>query len=353
MINNIIIYALKSSILFSFNIILVMVVQGTVFARHNRYAKALWIISIIHAFLPYGLFNFQLKRKQAYQISHSVRESTETHSNLFLVIAIIWLIGVAVVIAREVKAHYVIKDMFQRALYLPEEKIYLSGDVESAFTYGIFRPRILVSYMLDLDTMDLVLRHEREHIRHGDNFLKLCYMIVLAVNWFNPLAWIGKAHLDRLLELCCDGYAVEDFPEERQKEYMKCLVEQAVGDDNGSMTTCGFLFRKSELYCRVCNIFNMRIVSVLRDILVNLAMIACVLALSTGIQQGVNHIKIIYVGDEENWQAGDNLIYPHGISDLPDDVDYIYEINYYGEDGATQIFYDDRGRSTAIFTNEQ
>lgn len=353
MINNIILYVLKSSVLFSLNIILVMLVQGTIFKRHNLYAKALWIISIIHAFLPFGFLNIQLKRKQAYPISHSVREGTEMKSNLFLVFAIIWLLGVVIIVAREIRAHFVIKKLFRRALYLPDEKIYLSGDVDSAFTYGIFRPRILVSYRMDLDTRDFVLRHEREHIRHGDNFLKLCYMVVMVVNWFNPLVWIGKAHLDRVLELCCDSYAVEDFTKKQRKEYMHCLLEQAVNDDDGPMIACGFLFRKSELYCRIRNILNMNIVDVLRNILVNLAMIACVLALLTGIQQGVNHIEKIYVGDEENWREGDSLCYPYGENDLSEDMIYHDMVEYYSEDGTMQIFYDDRGQSTATFINVQ
>lgn len=274
-------------------------------------------------------------------------------SILFLVLAIIWLIGVAFIIVREIRVHFVIKKLFRRALYLPDEKIYLSGDVDSAFTYGIFRPRILVSYRIDLDTRDFVLRHEREHIRHGDNFLKLCYMIVMVVSWFNPLVWIGKAHLDRVLELCCDSYAVEDFTKKQRKEYMDCLLEQAVNDDDGPMIACGFLFRRSELYCRIRNILNMSIVDVLRNILVNLAMIACVLALLIGIQQGVNHIEKIYVGDEENWQEGDGMCYLQGENALPEDVEYIYEINYFSEDGATQIYYDDRGQSKATITNVQ
>ncbi len=355
MINNIVLYVLKSCILFSFDVIIILLVQDTVFKRHKLYVRVLWIISIIHAFLPYGLFNIQLNRKQANDIRQTVREGTKMRSSLLFVLAVIWLIGVIVVIAKEVRIHFVIKKVLRRAIYLPDDDIYISCDVDGAFTYGVFRPKIIMSYRIDLDTRDYVLRHEREHVGHGDNFLKLCYMIVMVVNWFNPLVWKGKKNLDSVIELCCDGYVVQDFTGEQKEAYMKCMLEQSVRSDEESAIASGFLHRKSEIFSRIEHLCDKCDAHALSSVAVNLAMIVCVLALSVGIQQGENRTYVSYVSyvEESSFiMDNENLVYPRGINEqFENEKHVICVINAdFSGDYDKQIFYNDRGEVIVAFT---
>lgn len=352
MINNIVLYVLKSCILFSLDVVIISLVQNTVFKRHKLYVKALWIISIIHAFLPYGLFNIQLNRRQANEIRQTVREGTQLQRPLLLVLAIIWLIGVIAVIAKEVRVHFVMKKVLRRAIYIPDDDIYISSDVDGAFIYGVFRPKIIMSYRIDLDTRNYVLRHERQHIGHGDNFLKLCYMIVMVVNWFNPLVRKGKKELDCLIELCCDGYTVQDFTKEQKEEYMKCMLEQSVCCDEEPTIACGFLHRKSEICSRIAHICGMRAAHALSYVAINLAMLVCVLALSVGIQQGENRTYVSYAEESAFIEDSENIVYPHGKNErfeVDKHVICIINVDFSG-DCDTQVFYNDRGEVVANFT---
>ena len=354
MLSSVIWYLIKSSILFTMNIAFVMVVQNTVFKRHCFLVKALWILSILHAFLPFGIFNIQLKRKHVNVIGRVVRENSVTRSKLSLALACIWLAGVIIVIAREIFCSVAFKKLIRKSMYLADEKIYMTRYIDGAVTYGILRPKIVVSYLLDLDTRDYVVRHEREHIRHRDNFLKFCYMMVATINWYNPLVWLGKKNLDRVVELCCDRYVVLDFSKKQKREYSKCLFMLAVGDIMEPMTASGFMGMKSELYNRMKSVHDNHIVTGIRYVLLNLAMIASVLVMLVGIQQGVEHVQTVCV-DASEFESEDG-VYPHGKKNYDGEavkikysINYIYDFNCDDE----VILYDDRGQIGATYTNVQ
>lgn len=356
MLSSIIWYFFKNSILFTMNIVFVMVVQNTVFKRHCFLVKVLWILSILHAFLPFGIFNIQLKRKQVNVIGRMVSENSVTRSKLSLALACIWLAGVIIIIAREIFRSVAFKKLIRKSMYLADEKIYMTRYIDGAVTYGILRPKIVVSYLLDLDTRDYVVRHEREHIIHRDNFLKFCYMMVAIINWYNPLVWLGKKNLDRVVELCCDRYVVLDFSSKQKSEYLKCLFMLAVGDIMEPMTASGFISMKSELYNRMESVQDKHIVTGIRYVLLNLAMIASVLVLLVGIQQGVEHVNIVVVDDSE--LVRDDVRYPHGKRDNNKKCAYMEFDTYtvilsnYKDDEV--LFYDDKGQisATSIYTNK-
>lgn len=352
MLSSVIWNLIKSSILFTMNIAFVMVVQNTVFKRHCFLVKALWILSILHAFLPFGIFNIQLKRKHVNVIGRVVRENSVTRSKLSLALACIWLAGVIIVIAREIFCSVAFKKLIRKSMYLADEKIYMTRYIDGAVTYGILRPKIVVSYLLDLDTRDYVVRHEREHIRHRDNFLKFCYMMVATINWYNPLVWLGKKNLDRVVELCCDRYVVLDFSKKQKREYSKCLFMLAVGDIMEPMTASGFMGMKSELYNRMKSVHDNHIVTGIRYVLLNLAMIASVLVMLVGIQQGVEHMQTVSVDDSEfESEIG---AYPHGKVEFDEDIVrteyYIDSFCFFIYDSDMVFFYDDRGQVCATIT---
>ncbi|MEW5983480.1 MAG: M56 family metallopeptidase [Acidobacteriota bacterium] len=74
-------------------------------------------------------------------------------------------------------------------------------------TWGIVRPRVLLPHHArdwPMDRVHIVLCHELAHIRRHDWVVQLGGEVVLAVLWFNPLAWMTCRRLRLEGERACD-----------------------------------------------------------------------------------------------------------------------------------------------------
>ena len=79
--------------------------------------------------------------------------------------------------------------------------------VEVPFAAGIIRPMIFLPRVMQSESPDklrLVLMHEMAHIARRDVFWQLLSRIMLAVNWFHPLAWWLASRIRREREFACD-----------------------------------------------------------------------------------------------------------------------------------------------------
>lgn len=96
------------------------------------------------------------------------------------------------------------------------------------FTAGLLRHTI---YVPELDVSDLwlelILIHERQHIRSRDSWIKLFYsMVKVAFCWVKPIQAFGE-DLDALLEMRCDRKVLADLKEEEKDEYVSMILEMA------------------------------------------------------------------------------------------------------------------------------
>ncbi len=117
-----------------------------------------------------------------------------------------------------------------RAVICPQRKVVLlqSSLVNSAFTWGIIRPRIVLPHSVsEWSSVDLemVLMHELEHVRRKDALAVLISRIFLALNWVNPLAWIAVRKSVQLREEACDRSVLQSgYP---GQSYAEMLFRQA------------------------------------------------------------------------------------------------------------------------------
>jgi beta-lactamase regulating signal transducer with metallopeptidase domain len=73
----------------------------------------------------------------------------------------------------------------------------------------------------------LAAEHEYIHHRRGDIWWNLAALLVLALNWFNPIAWIAFVAFRADQELACDAaVAAQAAPGERA-DYARALVKSA------------------------------------------------------------------------------------------------------------------------------
>ena len=83
-------------------------------------------------------------------------------------------------------------------------------------TLGVFRPMIIIPPMDQLEgsKQQLVLRHELFHIKHRDLLLKFFGLAVMALHWYNPLAYFLYHEICVTSELVCDKNVIEGFTDE-------------------------------------------------------------------------------------------------------------------------------------------
>ncbi len=150
--------------------------------------------------------------------------------------------------------------------------VYCSDKITSPAVYGVFRPKIIipVSYK-DSPDLDLILLHERQHIKRLDNFYRIAAFVVAAVHWFNPLAWLFlKLYLSDS-ELACDESVLSKLNEDERKQYAYALL-----DAHKSKTVFASAFGGAKLKTRIERIVSFKKMTVVS--VVGLGVLAAVIA---------------------------------------------------------------------------
>ncbi len=76
------------------------------------------------------------------------------------------------------------------------------------------------------DQVTTVIAHELSHLRRGDRWVFLFQYFVLAVHWWNPVAWWASRRIRQATEQCCDAMVVRAFPDKR-RSYGQALLRTA------------------------------------------------------------------------------------------------------------------------------
>lgn len=107
---------------------------------------------------------------------------------------------------------------------------------QGAVTVGLLRPRLVLppdfASRHDAAERALVFAHEAVHARRRDNAWNLFALLLLAIDWFDPLAWLALARFRRDQELSCDADVLQargGDPEAR-RTYAHALARAAVAD---------------------------------------------------------------------------------------------------------------------------
>ena len=77
--------------------------------------------------------------------------------------------------------------------------------ISSPITIGIWKPVIILpkeSYTKK--DLSFLLQHELTHIHQCDALIKFIRLIVLSINWFNPLCYVLSGNIDKWCEAACD-----------------------------------------------------------------------------------------------------------------------------------------------------
>jgi hypothetical protein len=107
----------------------------------------------------------------------------------------------------------------------------VSDEVDGPLAMGLLHPRIVLPADFErrysADERRLALAHEITHHRRGDIWWNLAATIVLAVNWFNPVAWIAYRAFRADQELACDFAVAASASVDERCDYARALVKSA------------------------------------------------------------------------------------------------------------------------------
>jgi beta-lactamase regulating signal transducer with metallopeptidase domain len=106
-----------------------------------------------------------------------------------------------------------------------------SGAVEGPLALGLLDRRIVVPVDFEQryshTEQRLALDHERHHHRRHDILANHLALIILALNWFNPIAWAAFRAFRADQELSCDAAIAAAAPPEVRSDYARALVKSA------------------------------------------------------------------------------------------------------------------------------
>ena len=103
--------------------------------------------------------------------------------------------------------------------------------VQGPLALGLLDRRIVVpADFADRYTPDeqrLALDHEYVHHRRGDLWWNLAALTVLALNWFNPIAWLAFRAFREDQEVACDAAVAARAAAETRQDYGRAMIKSA------------------------------------------------------------------------------------------------------------------------------
>lgn len=157
-----------------------------------------------------------------------VQSSTPSRSVDMNLLSIAWAVGIYIIVMAALAGYLSLRSAVAASIPL-EGNVFLCDNIKSPFILGVFRPRIYLTSGMDEAARDCVLRHERAHLRRWDHVWKPLGFALLAVYWYDPLAWLAYILFCRDMELACDERVIRDMAAEERAVYSQALLDCSQG----------------------------------------------------------------------------------------------------------------------------
>ncbi|HEX8579389.1 MAG TPA: M56 family metallopeptidase [Allosphingosinicella sp.] len=149
----------------------------------------------------------------------------------------LWAVGAALFLGSQWRAYRAFArrvDSAARPARPPRQggiEAIVSAAVDGPLAMGLLRPRIVLPADFDArysaGERRLALAHEITHHRRGDIWWNFAATLVLAANWFNPVAWIAFRAFRADQELSCDAAVAARATDGERCDYARALVKSA------------------------------------------------------------------------------------------------------------------------------
>ncbi len=291
------------------------------------------------------------------------------------VLCIVWVAGILAMTLYAFISYLKIKRSVREAAIL-EKGIMECDDVKSPFILGIFRPVIYVPSGMDSETLELVLAHEKAHMKRRDYIWKPLGYALLSVYWFNPLSWIAYILLCRDIESACDEKVIRDKSSDYMAAYSQALLDCSI--QRRRIAACPVAFGETGVKMRIKNVLSYKKPAfwiILASLAVCVVLAVCFLTdpkKDETLSEAPVEVEIPTADDADNFNtvnlddeaesvlgedpvdeamsepAEENGFDEEGTDDLPNNSADGYTYDYYSEDSSVYIEQDNATEKSMI-----
>ena len=262
---------IKTFIISSVWIIVLLILRSTLFKKYRKVVSYYcWIIILIRMMFPFRITiditdiidNTYNSISDFFELYINIGDKIETISNIKIV-GYIWFIGAIIIAIYKISTYIVLKKKILGISYVIEDKkviniynkvlkemdikkkIHLAQNKDNVipFGIGIFKKYIVLPQINYADEqLEWILKHELTHFKYNDILVKIIYMIVSIIYWFNPLIYLISKVIEADCELSCDERVLRSCQQEQKQEYALTIlksVKQCRDNDIGISTTLG------------------------------------------------------------------------------------------------------------------
>ncbi len=291
---------LNLSVISSFLIFAVLVLRMLIKKAPKGIRYIFWAMVGLRLLFPFSFesrfsmlpnaqsFNTSVETSTAYVTSTSVasQQIAENNVSLSSILPYIWLGGVFVMLLYMLISFIRVRLMVREAVPY-KDNIYMCDHVRSPFVLGFVNPKIYLPSSMSKREMNLVILHERTHIKHCDNIWKPLSFLLLSVYWFNPLCWVAYFLFVKDIELFCDESVTKTLSPTARKKYSYALLGFSKRQTNAS--ACPLAFAENNVKTRVRSVLTYK-KPALYVVIISVAM--CVVTMLTFMSSPVS-VKVL------------------------------------------------------------
>jgi beta-lactamase regulating signal transducer with metallopeptidase domain len=238
----------------SLGILLILAIRAGVMRLFGpQVTYALWLVlpaGMVASLLPAQslvVAHPQLVANAHAQMNRFISTAATAHGLSWAAVATgLWLLGAVVILIVSLRGWATVRRVARRARPLaPFEGIAVSSSGHWRYgpaIAGIWRPVIVVPDDFErrytANERALILAHEATHARRLDGLANGIATFVVALAWFNPLAWLALLRFRRDQELACDASVLSRYKQHRT--YGEALLKTHYAQ-LGPLASCNWL----------------------------------------------------------------------------------------------------------------
>ena len=106
-------------------------------------------------------------------------------------------------------------------------EVKMSSDIEIPQVFGFFRAYIYLpeSGNFTDEELRMIILHELWHVRGKDLLIKIFYLLIRTVFWWNPITYMFWKELNTLLEFRCDMNTTKHMDESMRVSYLEAILK--------------------------------------------------------------------------------------------------------------------------------
>lgn len=174
-------------------------------------------------------------------------------NNFMEIATILWVIGIQILIIYFIVSYINTYSKIKTAT-LYKENVFESDQIDTAFVFGLFKPRVYIPVNITEKEKIYIIEHEKVHLRRKDYLIKVIAFLLLTIHWFNPIIWISFILMSKDMEMSCDEKVMKNLGEEIKMDYSHSLLNLAI--NRGNTFNVPISFSENNIKSRIKNILK-------------------------------------------------------------------------------------------------